>query len=124
MANPALFPGCQSLNPKGRPVGATEKPWLRPGYWHDLIIAEWDKLKPGERASIAMKGFATVMPKVLGPQSPEESVQNAQAALSMLKMLQDVASGSNAGTGSASDKVGVEDGRPEAQTQATSVQRV
>jgi hypothetical protein len=112
--------GDPRINRNGRPHGATEKPWLRPQYWHDLILAEWDKLKPGERASIAMKGFATVMPKVLGPQSPEESVSNAQSAFAMLKMLQDVARGSNAGVSTSGDQVGVGNGKPPAQASSSS----
>jgi hypothetical protein len=103
------------INRAGRPVGSKEKPWLKPDYWHDLVIAEWANLKPVERASLAMKGFATAFPKVVGPQTPEESVSNAQAALKMLQMLQDVGRGSNAGVGAAGDTVSVENGRSSAQ---------
>jgi hypothetical protein len=105
------------INRAGRPVGCKDKPWLKPDYWHDLVIAEWDHLKPVERASLAMKGFATAFPKVIGPQTPEESVSNAQAAMNMLKLLQDAASGNNSGAGAGGDTVSVDHGRPAAQAQ-------
>ena len=125
MANPALYPGCPSLNPKGRPVGATGKPWLSPGYWHDLVMKEWDGLDSVQRATIAMKGFAVVMPKVLSPQSVEESVQNAQAAMKMLKMLQDIArDGTHSGAGAGGDPVSVGAGRPPAQIVETTARGV
>ena len=99
--------------------GCGDKPWLRPEYWHDLVMSEWDGLDSVQRATIAMKGFAVVMPKVIGPQSVEESVQNAQAAMKMLKMLQDVArDGTHVGIGTGGDPAGVEDGRLAAQAPA------
>lgn len=82
----------------GRGKGQKERPWLKPDYWHDLIIAEWEHLKAYERASIAMKGFGTTMPKNVGPQSVEESVENAEAAMKMLRMLQEVSRGANGST--------------------------
>jgi hypothetical protein len=96
--------------------GCGEKRWMRPEYWHDLVMKEWPHLEPEQRATIAMKGFAVVMPKVIGPQSVEESVQNAQAAMKMLKMLQDIArDGTHAGISAGGDPVSVGAGRPETQ---------
>src|SRR5580698_2591324 len=105
------------INRAGRPVGCKDKPWLKPDYWHDLVIAEWAHLKPIEKATLAMKGFATAFPKVVGPQSPEESLANADAALKMLKMLQDVSSGNNAGVSASGHTPSMENGRPASQTE-------
>lgn len=82
--------GDPRINRNGRPRGATSKPYLRPDYWHDLVIEEWKKLSPSERASLAMRGFSTVLPRMIGPQTPDESARNADAALKMLKLLQEV----------------------------------
>jgi hypothetical protein len=43
-----------------------------------------------------MRGFSTVLPRMIGPQTPDESARNADAALKMLKLLQEVSrSGAN-----------------------------
>lgn len=104
------------INRAGRPVGSKEKPWLRPEYWHDLVLAEWEHLDSAQRANIAMKGFATAFPKQVGPHTPDESVENANAALKMLKLLQEVSFGANVRIGAGGDTPRVEDGGPSSQT--------
>jgi hypothetical protein len=88
--------GDPRINRNGRPRGAKDKPYLRPDYWHDLVMNAWHELSGSERATIAMRGFSTVLPRMIGPQTPDESARNADAALKMLKLLQEVSrSGAN-----------------------------
>jgi hypothetical protein len=77
----------------GRPIGSVKKPWLTPQYWHDLLMEQWEDLDVKEKAQIAMKGFACVIPKSIGPTSPEESVEASESAFKMLKMLEEVSCG-------------------------------
>ena len=115
-----LFKKGVSGNPAGRPVGSLEKPWLRPEYWHDLVIKEWAKLEPNERASIAMKGFSTVLPRTIGPQTPEQSAQNAESAFKMLKLLQEISrNGTNSRINSAGTSNSLVNGGPETQASET-----
>jgi len=117
--------GDARINREGRPIGSKTREYLQPKYWHDLIMAEWKKLKPSGRAAIAMRGFMTVMPKNLGPQTSDDSVQYAESAYKMLKLLQEVSrNGSNNGNVSGGDPIGLEHRRPSPQVIEASTQRL
>jgi hypothetical protein len=88
-------------------------------------MKEWPKLEPNERAVIAMKGFATAMPRNTGPQTQDDSVRNADAALKMLQLLQEVSrNGNNTGTGERRIEAGVDERRSETQIIETTASSV
>ena len=103
----------QSGNPAGKPLGTKDKPFLKPEYWHNLIMEQWEELSAKDRATIAMKGFACLIARTMGPQTPEESVEASEAAFKVLKMMED-ASRSVGGRG---HTISVEDGPPGVQTE-------
>lgn len=45
----------------GRPKGSVDKKWKKLSYWIKLVENEWPKLKPSQRAFIAMDAFKALL---------------------------------------------------------------
>ncbi len=81
-----MFKKGQSGNPAGRPVGSGDKQFIRTDFWLGRYWESIEKLpedkKQGKIEFILEKFFSKI--QVL-PSSPEESVGNANSALTELK---------------------------------------
>ena len=112
-----MFVKGQSGNPAGKPKGSKDKSHLRAITWLEKVEIEWPGLKPYERATIASRIGCALLPREISHLNPEESVQNVESTLKLLKMLQEVArnGGNNTGTVSRGDSVGVVNGGLETQ---------
>ncbi len=73
----------------GRKKGSKDKSYLTLQYWYDELMKDWDKIRPAQRAKLSMQLMQMLVNKLKTiPNSPEESVANAQAAQDMLSVLE------------------------------------
>jgi Family of unknown function (DUF5681) len=83
-----FLPG-QSGNPKGRMKGVPSKLQFSLTYWFDLLLQEYAKLKPAQRAKIAQECWKVLINKArVLPTDPEDSVLNADEALKQLEAIE------------------------------------
>lgn len=99
----------------GRPPGMKDKKWSSLDYWFGLVEKEWDKLKPERRATIAIDAWKALLARKQMPMTPEESVSNADAAMKLLKVLEDASA--NVARNQRSDTDRMENGTAEIQTE-------
>lgn len=79
-----FLPG-QSGNPKGRMKGVPSKLQFSLTYWFDLLLQEYAKLKPAQRAKIAQECWKVLINKARTlPQDPDDSKFNAEEAMKKL----------------------------------------
>ena len=79
----------QSGNPAGRPKGAKDRKWTQAQYWFERLENEYEKITPALRARLCLEMLKVVIGKTKeAPDSPEESKQNAEEALKILKELE------------------------------------
>ena len=79
----------QSGNPKGRMKGVPSKLQFSLTYWFDLLLQEYAKLKPAQRAKIAQECWKVLINKSKSlPHDPEDSVNNAEEAMKQLEQLE------------------------------------
>jgi hypothetical protein len=114
--NSNLWQPGHSGNPAGRPPGSKDKKWASLDYWFSLVENEWSEIKPETRVRVAIEAWKALIARKQFSLTPEESVANTEATMKMLKMLQEVGRGNNAGISAGGDPAGVEDGRLAAQT--------
>lgn len=73
----------------GRPKGSKDKSYLTLQYWYDELRADWDKLRPAQRAKLSVQLMQMLVNKMKSmPNSPEQSVVNAKEAQAMLEQLE------------------------------------
>lgn len=77
-----------SGNPAGKKPGTKDKKWASLDYWFGLVQHEWKNLEPKDRAHIAIEAWKALLNRKI-PMTPEESVKNADAAMQMLKILEE-----------------------------------
>jgi hypothetical protein len=78
----------QSGNPLGRPAGSVNRKWASIGYWFDIIEANLDKMSPSEKIKISQWAMTILIDKTKSIDNPEESKQNVEATLDMLKQME------------------------------------
>jgi hypothetical protein len=71
----------------GRPIGSKDREYLMIKTWYDKI--DWDELPLELKATLAMKAICVLLAKKVGPDTPEESVENVERTLAFLKTLTD-----------------------------------
>lgn len=84
------FQSGQSGNPAGRPKGAKDRKWTQAQYWFERLENEYEKISPAQRARLCLEMLKVVIGKTKdAPVSPEESKQNVEDAMKILKELED-----------------------------------
>jgi hypothetical protein len=78
----------QSGNPLGRPAGSINRKWASIGYWFDIIEANLDKMSPSEKIKISQWAMTILIDKTKSIDNPEESKQNVETTLEMLKQME------------------------------------
>jgi hypothetical protein len=122
--NPALYPGCPPLNPKGRPVGSKDKSHLLAETWSARLDTVWDDLKSAQKANICCRIFCALVSRQQSHLTPEESKRNADVAFALVQRMEkalgvNVTAGSPAGS---ARRVG--DGPPSVQVVSTTADGV
>lgn len=77
-----------SGNPAGRPKGSVNRQWANVGYWFAIIEQNLDKLSPSEKIRISQWAMTILIEKMKGIDNPEESKQNADEAMKLLKQME------------------------------------
>jgi hypothetical protein len=73
----------------GRPKGSKDKKFLTLQFWYDRLETDWKKLKPAQRAKLSVQLMQMLTNKLKElPGSPQDSLLNANEALSRLKLLE------------------------------------
>ena len=122
--NPALYPGCPSLNPKGRTVGSKDKSHLLAETWSARLDTVWDDLKPAQKANICCRIFCALVSRQQSHLTPEESKRNADVAFALVQRMEK-ALGVNVSVGSPAGNTGrVDDGAVSVQIISTTADRV
>jgi hypothetical protein len=74
---------------KGRPKGSKDKSFTTLKFWFDRLESDWAKLKPTVRAKLCVQLMQMLTNKMKSlPSDPQDSVFNANEALSRLKALE------------------------------------
>lgn len=95
----------------GRPKGSPDKKWASLDYWFQLVESEWSEIKPETRVKVAIEAWKALLARKQVA-TPEDSVNNTEATMKMLKMLQDMSNGNNTRVGASSDSFSMDNGRP------------
>lgn len=78
----------QSGNPAGRPKGSVNRQWANVGYWFAIIEENLTKLSPSEKIRISQWAMTILIEKMKGIDNPEESKQNAEETMKLLKAME------------------------------------
>jgi hypothetical protein len=114
-----------SGNPAGKPKGSKDKKWASLDHWFGLVQDEWTKLEPKDRAHIAIDAWKALLARNKVPLTPQESVQNAEAAMKLLKLMQEVSrNGSYSGIIAGSTTPSLDNGGSESQASEASAPSV
>jgi hypothetical protein len=74
----------------GRPKGSKDKRQFNLTYWFNLILENYGKLTPYQRAEIALTCWKTLINKAKAlPVDPEDSAFNATEALESLREIEE-----------------------------------
>lgn len=77
------------IKSKGRPKGSKDRKFLTLQYWFDELCKDWKKLKPAQRAKLSVQLMQMLTNKLKAlPGDPQDSVINANEALSRLKAIE------------------------------------
>ena len=89
--------GDPKIHKGGRPKGSKDKKFLTLQFWFDELCKDWPKLKPSVRAKLSVQLMQMLTNKMKQlPSDPQDSVFNANEALSRLKALEEPKSKNNA----------------------------
>lgn len=83
-----MFQPGQSGNPAGRPKGAVNRKWASIGYWFEMIEENLETLSPADKIALAKWAMAILIDKTKQIDNPEESKQNVEQTLEMLKAME------------------------------------
>lgn len=79
----------KSGNPNGRPEGSKNKNWMNPVLWFNMLEEITKEMPADRKLAIAFKALELMMPKINNlPTTPEESLNNAKEAQTLLKALE------------------------------------
>lgn len=78
----------QSGNPAGRPKGSTNRQWANVGYWFEIIEKNIGEVSAAQKIEIAKWAMSILIDKMKGIDNPEESKQNAEEAMKLLKAME------------------------------------
>jgi hypothetical protein len=77
---------------RGRPKGSKDRKWASIEHWYAMIEQNMDKLTPREKVSLGKWGCEILIGKMKEIASPNESKQNAEQAMAILKEMESKAS--------------------------------
>lgn len=79
----------QSGNPTGRPAGSVNRKWASIAYWFKIIEDNVQELSAREKIDLAKWAMSILFDKIKQIDDSETSAENAEAALKLLKSLED-----------------------------------
>jgi hypothetical protein len=86
----SFVPNDPRINRAGRPKGAKDQKWKNIEAIWEMLMKEWDKLTPNERAKYSMDVFKLHFERAIAqlPKDQNDSVKNAETMLAMLRGLE------------------------------------